>query len=156
MLFLLKLDMSSKSIDELLALLGPDGIKPDKTGKDDVELFIEDFGIKASETERVSARLIYWFYMKWKEAEEGIDGVIYTRRQFFRRFIKYFKAGKGIQRYYKIEEAKFKVIRWEKEELQRDLDQSLREEKELSRKRSREKEARRGRKRKGTLLKPQG
>jgi hypothetical protein len=134
---------SDKSLDELLSLLGPDGVKPDKTGKDDVELFIEDLNIKAAETEKVSARIIYWFYMKWKEAEQGIDGVIYSRRQFFRRFVKHFKSGCGIERHYKIESGKFKLTRWEKEELQRDLDQSLKEEKTANRKRLREKERRR-------------
>ena len=54
--------MSSKSLEELLSILGEEA--PKEQSADDVELFIEALDIKASETEKVSARIIYWFYMK--------------------------------------------------------------------------------------------
>lgn len=141
--------MSSKSLEELLAILGDD---VPSAATDDVEMFIEEFDIKSSPTDRVSARVIYWFYMKWKEQGEGVDGFIYSRRKFFRRFIKHFEAGRCDDRYYKIESTRFKVTRWEKEELQRDLKQSLKEEKRERLKRLR----RKSQKKRGTSPKPQG
>ena len=142
--------MSSKSLEELLSILGEEA--PKEQSADDVELFIEALDIKASETEKVSARIIYWFYMKWKEKGGGSDD-IYSRSQFFLRFTKFFKRGRSEQRYYRIASEKFKVLRWDKEEIQRDLKSERKRNRLL--KRELRKRKRPYKKRNVTLLKPQ-
>jgi len=143
--------MSSKSLEELLSILGEEA--PKEQIADDVALFIEALEIKASQTEKVPARIIYWFYMKWKENNGGLD-VVYSRLQFFLRFSKFFEKGRTEQRYYRIESGKFKVLRWDKEEIQRDLKLERKRNRQLKRKRQKEK--RPYKKRNATLLKPQG
>ena len=111
--------MSSKSLEELLAIINSteDTVEHNLS---EIEMFIKDMEIEASDTERVDARVIFWFYMKWKMAGNGFDPL--PRVWFFREFNKRFKRGKsGNNRNYWIKKERFTISRWEKEEMQNDL-----------------------------------
>lgn len=141
--------MSSKSLEELLSLLGEE--KVEKKEQDDVELFIEELKITPSPTNRITARVIYWFYLEWKTKGRGNEKELFNRNNFFKRFSNFFEKGRCDERYYKISCDTIKVNRWQKEEIQRDLKSEREYHKKEKRKRKRLRQ-----KRKGILSKPQG
>lgn len=111
--------MSSKSLEELLGIL--------QTSEDvvehlpsEIEQFIAFMEIEPSDTEKVHARIIFWKYMQWKIKGCGTDEVL-SRIEFFRQFSKRFKRGKDKLRFYRIKKNRFMLSRWEREEIQNDL-----------------------------------
>jgi hypothetical protein len=133
--------MSSKSIEDLINLVLTDGeeILPEN----DVLWFIRDWPIEASETERVPAKVIYWYYIKWKNAGNGYKTAL-TQDQFFKLFRPKFSRYimRGDNTVYSVKKEKLLVTRWQMEEIRR----NLKEEKRLAKQRKKAQ----NRKRKGT------
>lgn len=110
--------MSSKSTEELLNLVNTTEPSPEL---DEVQQFIADYEIEHSDTDKVPALHVYWFYMKWKVAGNGMEGIL-NRWQFFTRFSKCFQQGRHRVVFYKIKKERFMVSKEEKAEIRADFD----------------------------------
>lgn len=110
--------MSSKSIEELLAIL--ESSQDVERLPTDVEQFIKDYELSSSE-ERVKASHIYWTYLNWKEKGNGREEVL-TKCTFFKNFKKFFKVGRiGKHRFYFVTGEYVRVSRGEEKKLAEDV-----------------------------------
>jgi len=110
---------SDKSVNDLLQILNDSSPHADHVTE--VERFIADMQIEHSDTEKVHASVIYWFYMKWKASGGGEEGILLNRWRFFTKFIKYFQRGRHRSVFYKIKKEKFLVSRAEKKLIKADF-----------------------------------
>jgi hypothetical protein len=114
--------MSSKSLSELLEILSTseDGVEH---LPEDINQFISDMEIEASDTEKIPAFVIYWEYVSWKKAGYGRMPTL-TKITFFKQLSKIFETGRHDYRYYKVKangfyydvNRRFKIKRMIKEE----------------------------------------
>lgn len=109
---------SNKSTEDLLGLLQG---SEDTEQLDDVQCFIRDMEMEHSDTEKVHAVVVYWFYMIWKANGGGQEGVLLNRNRFFRKLSKYFQRGRHRSVFYKIKKEKFLVSRAERKLIKADF-----------------------------------
>lgn len=113
---------SDIKLEDLLALLKEEEIPQLESEPTDLDLFIFDFKITPSETQKVRTSVIYAFYLAWKDAGFGTDYAPIGDRLFFKMFSQKFKRHRwGSRRFYMIEQEPFEVTRWQLEEIKRNI-----------------------------------